>query len=160
MSNAAAQSSTSLDESTLLPAARAMTFRLRLLLREVTFDADEVTIGRGDDCAMSIDDGLLSRRHAAILRRGPGFELTDLGSRNGTRLNGQRVRTPTPLRDGDRIRLGASEIVFVRDDARLDEAPQRRLATARYVACLVCQQARPADMLSCPGCGAVSPELG
>ncbi len=69
-------------------------------------------IGRSRDCDIVLDDTGVSRRHAE-LRRGPdGWTVTDLGSTNGVRVNGQDVHGAHPLRAGDRIELGSTEVVF------------------------------------------------
>jgi pSer/pThr/pTyr-binding forkhead associated (FHA) protein len=64
------------------------------------------TIGR-EGCDINVGDPEVSRRHAAI-RAGDGAEHTieDLGSRNGTWVNDQRIEEPTVLRAGDVVRLG------------------------------------------------------
>jgi Protein of unknown function (DUF3662)/FHA domain len=70
-------------------------------------------IGRSRECDLSITDGNASRRHAEIVREGDTFFVVDLGSTNGTELNGRRV-TREELTDGDRITLGATDVVFGR----------------------------------------------
>lgn len=65
-------------------------------------------IGRGQRCHVRVDDNSVSRAHAKIVAAtGPRWTLEDLGSRNGTFVNGDRVDS-RPLRDGDNIQLGAS----------------------------------------------------
>jgi phosphoserine phosphatase RsbU/P len=71
-----------------------------------------VSIGRASDCSIPIKDRYLSRKHAEIIAVGNAWMLKDLGSANGTYLNGTRVERDEPLRTGDRIRLGDTEIVF------------------------------------------------
>ena len=71
-----------------------------------------VSIGRASDCAIPIKDRYLSRKHAEIIAVGNTWMLKDLGSANGTYLNGSRVERDELLRPGDRIRLGDTEIVF------------------------------------------------
>ncbi|HUP48252.1 MAG TPA: SpoIIE family protein phosphatase [Thermoanaerobaculia bacterium] len=71
-----------------------------------------VSIGRASDCSLPIKDRYLSRRHAEIVPVDGSWLLKDLGSVNGTYLNGMRVERDTPLRTGDRIRLGDTEILF------------------------------------------------
>ena len=73
---------------------------------------DTVSIGRASDCSIPIKDRYLSRKHAEIIAVGDAWMLKDLGSANGTYLNGARVERNEPLRTGDRIRLGDTEIVF------------------------------------------------
>src|SRR5687768_15511472 len=71
-----------------------------------------VSIGRASECSIPIKDRYLSRRHAEIVAVDGSWLLKDLGSVNGTYLNGSRVQRDTPLKGGDRIRLGDTEIVF------------------------------------------------
>ena len=72
----------------------------------------ENVIGRDDDCSVVLDFTGVSRHHARI-RIGEGrYILEDLGSRNGTWRNEERVRDSVDLCDGDRIRLGGVPLVF------------------------------------------------
>jgi len=71
-----------------------------------------ISIGRASDCTIPIKDRYLSRRHAEILANDGHWVLKDLGSANGTYLNGSRVERDQRLHAGDRIRLGDTEIVF------------------------------------------------
>jgi predicted component of type VI protein secretion system len=65
----------------------------------------ELVIGR-EGVAVTIDDPELSRRHAAVRPVDGGFEVEDLGSLNGTFVNGRRIEGPTKLSGGDTIKLG------------------------------------------------------
>lgn len=65
----------------------------------------ELVIGR-EGVAVTIDDPELSRRHAAVRPIEGGFEVEDLGSLNGTFVNGSRIEGPTKLSGGDTIKLG------------------------------------------------------
>src|SRR5881397_2564313 len=69
-------------------------------------DRDASRIGRGSQNAIQIADPTVSKEHAEILRAGERITIRDLGSRNGTRVNGVEVRDPTPIRDGDLIEIG------------------------------------------------------
>jgi sigma-B regulation protein RsbU (phosphoserine phosphatase) len=71
-----------------------------------------VSIGRASDCTIPIKDRYLSRKHAEIVAANGSWLLKDCGSANGTYLNGNRVDHDQPLRGGDRIRLGDTEILF------------------------------------------------
>jgi hypothetical protein len=64
------------------------------------------TIGRSPGNEITINDPEISRRHAQIVVQGQGFAIEDLGSTNGTFVNGQRCAGRTPLRHGDRIEFG------------------------------------------------------
>ncbi len=70
----------------------------------------ETTIGRGAGCGVSIDDAHVSKVHARLSPHEGGWLLADLGSTNGTMLNGSPVLTPTPIGPGGRITIG--EIVL------------------------------------------------
>jgi pSer/pThr/pTyr-binding forkhead associated (FHA) protein len=76
-------------------------------------DLDQATIGRDDNCAVFIDDSKVSRQHAEVQHRGEAFMLKDLGSINGTWVNGQQIEQHI-LQDGEVIRIGPAQIVFKR----------------------------------------------
>jgi len=70
-------------------------------------------IGRGDGCAVLLDSRSVSRLHALIQRKDGGdLALVDLGSRNGSFVNGTRVSFPRALRDKDRLVFGDQELIF------------------------------------------------
>jgi hypothetical protein len=71
-----------------------------------------VTVGRSRQCDVTLDDPNVSRTHAEIRPRGGSWVLTDLGSTNGSRLNGRRLEGPEVLKPGDAIELGTSRIQF------------------------------------------------
>jgi serine phosphatase RsbU (regulator of sigma subunit) len=79
-----------------------------------------VSIGRASDCTIPIKDRYLSRRHAEIVMDNGAWLVKDLGSANGTYLNGNRVERDSPLKNGDRIRLGDTEIVFAAAEHNTD----------------------------------------
>jgi phosphoserine phosphatase RsbU/P len=80
-----------------------------------------VSIGRASDCSIPIKDRYLSRKHAEIIAVGTSWMLKDLGSANGTYLNGSRVDRDEVLKGGDRIRLGDTEIVFETAERNTDK---------------------------------------
>lgn len=71
-----------------------------------------ITLGRATDCTIPIKDRYLSRRHAEIVFIAGEWVVRDCGSVNGTLLNGSKIGLPVPLRPGDRIMLGDSEVIF------------------------------------------------
>ena len=81
--------------------------------RTVTLPEDAATIGRLPDCEVVLKDKGASRRHAQIKLKDGVATLTDLGSTNGTRLNGAMVQSRT-LEDGDRITIGSTVLEFRR----------------------------------------------
>lgn len=79
----------------------------------VVLRAGRHTIGRLPDCDLHLDDSTVSREHAAVVRRGDQWWVLDLGSTNGTRVNG-RAAGEHALTDGDVIELGDVEVTFRR----------------------------------------------
>lgn len=77
----------------------------------------EVTLGRSPECGMQLPAAGASRRHAVVAWRAGRVVLRDLGSTNGTFLNGERVEAETPLESGDRITIGGVEIRYCCVDA-------------------------------------------
>src|SRR5690606_34733943 len=65
-----------------------------------------VMIGRGADCQLILDDDYVSTRHARVVATADGFYIEDLGSTNGTYVNGQRITAPTTVTLADGIRIG------------------------------------------------------
>jgi pSer/pThr/pTyr-binding forkhead associated (FHA) protein len=107
-------------------------------LRVHRFDQDVVFIGRDPKNDVSFEDRSASRHHARILRSAAGYELEDLGSRNGTRLNDQATRHAA-LRSGDQIRIGGHSLVILRAEAGVmraatDAAPPEELDRTRVAA--------------------------
>jgi len=82
-------------------------------VREVPLDKDVVTIGRLADCDVVLSDKGASRRHAQVRTKEGTSTLSDLGSTNGTKLNGQQVESRV-LEDGDRITVGSTLIEYRR----------------------------------------------
>jgi hypothetical protein len=73
-------------------------------------------IGRSRECDLRVTDGNASRRHAEIAQEGSVYVLVDLGSTNGTELNGRKI-TRQELTDGDRITIGATDLIFSRSSS-------------------------------------------
>ena len=124
------------------------------LEREIT---DELTLGRADSNDVVLRSTTVSREHARLFEREGRWFVEDLGSLNGTHLNGQRIpsRTPLKLRHGDRLQLGAQVLVFTHPSEAQDEdrtdpdvdvaevqeaAPQGLSALQLQVVRLLCEQ--------------------
>ena len=75
-------------------------------------------IGRSSRHAIHIPDGTVSKDHAEIASRGGQFYLRDLGSRNGTRVNGREAREPTLIEAGDHIEVGHVTLLVTGEEAR------------------------------------------
>ncbi len=92
--------------------------------QQTWLDATPLKIGRDPTCGLHLDAQSMSRTHAEIDRTAHGYILRDLGSRNGTFLNGERIdHLPHPLRDGDEIVFaGVATFRFI-DPAATPAAP-------------------------------------
>jgi len=88
-------------------------FRLKQGTHELELPPGDFFIGRSPECQLTLDDPLVSRRHAVIHVVGTQAILEDLGSRNGVLVNGERQRGSTPLRAGDRVVIGSQELTLV-----------------------------------------------
>jgi DNA-binding winged helix-turn-helix (wHTH) protein len=86
----------------------------RLIWKRESFDlpAGESVIGRDRACAVRIDADSVSRHHARLHAHGSDISLEDLGSKNGTWVNGERIDGPVPLTDGTSFRLGSETLRF------------------------------------------------
>ena len=94
--------------------------RLRLLTgagapNEIPLTRDVLTIGRSSASDIRLDDTGVSRRHAEVRREGDDVVVVDLGSTNGTSVNGRLVERAR-LTPGDRIELGRTVVVYERDE--------------------------------------------
>jgi DNA-binding winged helix-turn-helix (wHTH) protein len=87
-------------------------FTLRWASREFPLREGENVIGRDPAAAVTIDAPIVSRRHARIVVTKGLARIEDLGSKNGTFVADERITGPTPLRDGDEIRVGDFSLVF------------------------------------------------
>jgi pSer/pThr/pTyr-binding forkhead associated (FHA) protein len=70
------------------------------------------TLGRSRNCDVVLSDPNVSREHAEIRPRGGSWVLTDLGSTNGSSINGRRIDGPEVIKSGDEIELGTSVMTF------------------------------------------------
>jgi DNA-binding winged helix-turn-helix (wHTH) protein len=83
-------------------------------------------VGRNRECAVRIDSATISRRHARIVVSGGHTTIEDLGSKNGTLVNGHRVREPVAIKDSDLIQVGSVTMTYRVLDA-LPSTVTRRL---------------------------------
>ena len=92
--------------------ARAETALLILDGRRMVVGPGGATLGRSRQCDVVLNDPNVSRQHAEIRPRGGSWVLSELGSTNGSCLNGRRIEGPEVIKPGDEIELGTSVITF------------------------------------------------
>jgi pSer/pThr/pTyr-binding forkhead associated (FHA) protein len=88
--------------------------------KEFLFEQDSVLIGRTPECDVVLYDAGVSRRHCRIFSEGDGYIVEDMGSANGTKVNGAPVKTQ-PLSDGDTLTLGPVVFAFAQVEAQAEE---------------------------------------
>lgn len=136
------------------------------------FEAEKVTIGRGAENDVVLNDAGVSRTHARIERQGSFWMLLDNGSANGTELNGATIEKPSTLKAGDRIGVGPVTFEFsperdgfagaraeaagrsIGDETRISAAPKREAETR--ISAMPAAEARPID----PRAGAAGKSFG
>jgi len=92
--------------------ARAQTALLLVDDRRMVVGPAGATLGRSRHCDVVLNDPNVSRQHAELRPRGGSWVLTDLGSTNGSRINGHQVEHSEVVRPGDEIELGATTLRF------------------------------------------------
>lgn len=90
-----------------------MRFRLRYLHHDLELSEGQFAVGRSAGCQLSLDDPLVSRRHALLVVATDGVTVEDLQSRNGVLLNGTRITGRTDVRPGDKIVIGSQELTLL-----------------------------------------------
>lgn len=90
-----------------------MKFRLRYQQHDLELSEGEFMIGRSSTCQLSLDDPLVSRNHARLEVTQDAVTVEDLGSRNGIRVNGERVSGSRPLVHGDVLNVGSQKLTLL-----------------------------------------------
>jgi ABC-type multidrug transport system ATPase subunit/pSer/pThr/pTyr-binding forkhead associated (FHA) protein len=104
---------------------KSNSFKLTLLSsqtitpEEFELTRSEIVIGREDDADLTVPSQAVSRRHARLMREGGGYVVEDLGSSNGTYINGQKLSGRHALKSGDQIRLGRA-VTLVYETPKVD----------------------------------------
>lgn len=89
-----------------------MRYRVRAEQRMALLGQGELVIGRSPYCSLMLEHGSVSRIHAVLRHLGEEVEIEDLGSSNGTFVNGERITGARKLRPGDELRIGALALVL------------------------------------------------
>ncbi len=103
-------------------------FKLRIGGRTLAVPSGSLDVGRLSDCWLTLDDDLISRYHARFHVTEDRLELEDLGSRNGTYVNGRRLSGKVDLQDADQVRIGREVIAVLGPGREVDvEDPDDRM---------------------------------
>lgn len=124
----------------------------------------ETVVGRDVGCRLRFNDPAVSRRHLRLVRRGLELFIEDLGSSNGTLVNGAPIAGPTELADGDTVIVGGVELAVRRYDpgdapelsdtvVRGELASAPPIVTVRTTKRIAVVTAPPASRQRCPQCG-------
>lgn len=90
-----------------------MRYRLRYLQHDLELNEGTFAVGRNASCQLSLDDPLVSRRHAIFEVSGSSVTVEDLNSRNGVIVNGIRIESRVPIQVGDRVLIGSQELTLL-----------------------------------------------
>lgn len=120
-------------------------------------DTDRVTVGKAEANDVTLgSDGTVSRLHAVFERYAAGWCVRDMGSTNGTFVNGERIWAEVPLRHGDEVKLGAARLVFRADEAAgadatvATDAPPELTRRERDVLVALCRPVLSGDVFTEP----------
>ncbi|HEX9713759.1 MAG TPA: FHA domain-containing protein [Actinomycetota bacterium] len=94
--------------------------------RRVTLDAEEMTLGRSSRNDVVLNDPMVSRVHAILMKRKGVVVVEDLGSHNGTYVNDERINGLRQLHHNDRIRIGSSKMMM--EDPALTQEPETQVS--------------------------------
>jgi len=90
---------------------------------EIPLKKDKFLIGRAKECALRAGSEAISRRHCAIIHRETGWTVRDLGSRNGTHVNDEKITAEVPLKPGDELRVGPLKFRIAERESSSAPAP-------------------------------------
>jgi pSer/pThr/pTyr-binding forkhead associated (FHA) protein len=122
-----------------------MGFRLRYQSQEIALAGGAFTVGRTSACELTLSDPLVSRKHAQFVVSGADLTVEDLGSRNGVVVNGTLADGPTAVFHGDRVLIGAHELLVLVDSGSESGRAHRVVPTMPKMPAAAAAQARPAS---------------
>jgi pSer/pThr/pTyr-binding forkhead associated (FHA) protein len=122
----------------------------------VALDSDRVTVGTASENDIALEDPSVSHLHAVLEHFGAGWCVTDLGSSNGTWLNGERIWSSRRVRHDDEIRVGQTRLLFrepteaVDHETEVEGAPPALTTRERDVLVALCRPLLARDMFTEP----------
>jgi len=138
--------------------SRSWTYHLERGDRRIELGEGETVLGRSRSAGVQVEDASVSRHHAVLSLSAGRVTVRDLGSSNGTQVNGATIDGERVLEDGDRVSLGESDFVFRSTPPPAPPAPPAVEATVRLdsvkLFCTTCGAALGELAEVCPRCGA------
>jgi predicted component of type VI protein secretion system len=131
-----------------------MRYRLRYLHHDLELSEGQFAVGRSAACQLSLDDPLVSRRHAMLTVTPDGVTVEDLQSRNGIVVNGVRITGRVEIHPGDRIVIGSQELTLL--EAR--ESVRRQTASHEVGKRTLPKLPAASDILSGDRASSIPPE--
>lgn len=125
-------------------------YRLRYRGSNLVIPPNGFLVGRSPDCDLELDDASVSRLHARFVLRDGGLVVEDLGSRNGIRVNGERIDSESPVKKGDSVEIGSHHIEVL----AATETKRPPANTLELWICQRCRSPKPGEHAACPRCGA------
>jgi pSer/pThr/pTyr-binding forkhead associated (FHA) protein len=123
----------------------------------ISLESDRLTIGKSPDNDVPLpDDSMASHLHAVLERFAAGWCVADLGSSNGTWVNGARIWASYRVRDGDEIRVGQSRLIFhdhhapAAEQTEAEDAPPELTTRERDVLVALCRPLLARDLFTEP----------
>lgn len=101
---------------------------------EVPLKKDKFVIGRAKDCTLRAGSEAISRHHCAVMKSDEVVSVRDLGSRNGTYVNDEKIAGETELKDGDTLRVGTLKFRFDTAQAKSSSSSKKKAAAAAVAA--------------------------
>jgi uncharacterized OB-fold protein len=126
-------------------------FSIRYLNYDLELPPGTFTIGRSPDCQLALDDPLISRKHATLHVSESEVVFEDLGSRNGSTINGETIKGKRLLAPGDKMGIGSQEILLLR-------LADPRLGMRTIAPCVSCGASLAPTDVVCAKCGTKAPQ--
>lgn len=136
-----------------------MRFRLRYMQHDLELAEGEFVVGRNASCQLSLDDPLVSRRHARLMIQPNAVLIEDLQSRNGVLVNGQRIHGLLPIDVGDRILIGTQELTLLASPESNEVRARAKVTMPKVPAASPTHSNTPAPMSLPPDSSSISEEF-
>src|SRR5580692_867849 len=128
-----------------------MRYRLRYLHHDLELLEGQFVVGRSASCQLSLDDALVSRRHAMFIITAEGVTVEDLQSRNGVIVNGKRIANRVSVQPGDKVVIGSQELTLQKGREGRETVGRVTANIRRTMSAKVADSAAEASLTGSPG---------